>query len=82
MVRPDYASPLLGPVSVKQIRLEAHYDEEYGLPSTHVMGGLTVPFYVWSYFYFYGGAGLWTVVFPLCWFVSISLSRLYLVCIL
>lgn len=43
------------------------------------MGGLTVPFYVWSYLYNHKGAEMWTIFIPLAWFVSISMSRLYLV---
>ena len=60
------------------IRVESHYSAEYGMPSTHAMGALTLPLYL----VLSAGiddAALFVALIALCvvWCATISLSRLY-----
>eukprot|EP01135_Chromosphaera_perkinsii_P006566 Nk52_evm8s545 gene=Nk52_evmTU8s545 len=61
------------------VRLENWYEAEYGLPSTHVMGAVTIPGYISMYCIAHD---YWSPLTALCFFLLYSLSvtgsRLYL----
>jgi len=66
------------PISPPVIRLEAAYATEYGMPSTHTVLGVTVPF---SFLYLLS----YTQEVPQCWYIGAALwsscvvfSRIYL----
>lgn len=67
------------PPSPPTAKLEIHYDTEYGLPSTHVMSAITLPFYVLFIsqqrldYNFYVG-----LVVAFSWFLVVTCSRLYM----
>eukprot|EP00126_Sphaerothecum_destruens_P004405 Sdes_comp18167_c0_seq2m7677 len=67
------------PPSPPVIKLENWYEAEYGLPSTHCIGGIIIPFTISSYCYAHH---IWSL--PFCMFFALAYSssvissRLYL----
>lgn len=64
------------PDSPPVVRLESHYNSEYGLPSTHAMAAISMPIY----FLVISPSDHFLFLLPLCvsWCLFMTLSRLYL----
>lgn len=68
------------PTSPKVAKLEHHYETEYGLPSTHAMVAITLPFY-FTYLYIEENQTFYNILLitiAILWFIIMTLSRLYL----
>lgn len=67
------------PASPPAVRLEGRYELEYGMPSTHAMVGVVIPFGLlyYTYGYYEYNLILGTLV-AVVWCVLVSFSRLYL----
>ncbi|GFR74857.1 sphingosine-1-phosphate phosphatase 1 [Elysia marginata] len=67
------------PKSPPVVRLEQRYELEYGMPSTHAMVGVAIPFgmliYMSGRYEFHFTYGL---LFAIAWSILVSFSRLYL----
>jgi len=57
------------------VRIEHHYETEYGLPSTHAMAAVSIPYYILFCSRNCSSVGL---AIAFVWSVSMSLSRLYM----
>ncbi|XP_076464895.1 sphingosine-1-phosphate phosphatase 2-like [Babylonia areolata] len=67
------------PASPPTVRLEGRYELEYGMPSTHAMVGVVIPFGLLYYTYGYYEYNLFLgTLVAVVWCVLVSFSRLYL----
>ncbi|KAK7505564.1 hypothetical protein BaRGS_00003309 [Batillaria attramentaria] len=67
------------PLSPPVVRLEGRYELEYGMPSTHAMVGVVIPFGLLYYSYGVYEYNLFLgIVVASVWCVLVSFSRLYL----
>ncbi|XP_076174437.1 sphingosine-1-phosphate phosphatase 2 [Ptiloglossa arizonensis] len=67
------------PLCPPAVRLQAKWSEEYGMPSTHAMIGISIPFSVVLFTmnrYIYSLSIGWTIAF--LWCTLVCMSRLYL----
>lgn len=68
------------PPSPPVIALETHYEAEYGLPSTHAMAAISIPFYMLAVHQPFHSVEVFPIAASIAffWFFSMSLSRLYM----
>ncbi|XP_070606932.1 sphingosine-1-phosphate phosphatase 1 [Erythrolamprus reginae] len=67
------------PASPPVVKLEAFYNSEYSMPSTHAMAGTAIPVSLfllsygrWQYPFMYG------LILTICWFSLVCFSRVYM----
>lgn len=68
------------PPSPPVIALETHYEAEYGLPSTHSMAAISIPFYMLAVFEPFQSYEYFPIALTIAilWFLCMSFSRLYM----
>lgn len=68
------------PPSPPVIALETHYEAEYGLPSTHSMAAISIPFYMLAVYQPFQSYETFPValIIAILWFLCMSFSRLYM----